>query len=154
MRSDGALDNVGIDFDPPIAQESFESGLPGEGVADRLGEFGFPGQARQFVSHKSNSLATTAADLWAFTRVAGFLPRMSSSTFQSAAIVVIVCVANLLERGVVDVGEGAVSLVASRCLLSSSPCAASTKGSRIPRQYVLTSRYNSQEISRDDALAS
>ena len=48
LRSDGALDNVGIDFDPPIAQEAFESGPPGDGVADRLGEFGFPGQARQF----------------------------------------------------------------------------------------------------------
>ena len=33
LRSDGALDNVGIDFDPPIAQEAFESGPPGDGVA-------------------------------------------------------------------------------------------------------------------------
>ena len=48
MRSDGALDNVGIDFDPPVAQESFESSPPGEGVADRPCEFGFPGQAGQF----------------------------------------------------------------------------------------------------------
>src|ERR1700722_5498123 len=54
LRSDGALNNVGIDFDTPIDQEAFESGPPG---------------------------------------VAGALPRSSSSTFQSAAIIVIVCVA-------------------------------------------------------------
>ena len=47
-RSDGALNNVGIDFDTSIAQEAFESRSPGDGVTDRLSEFGLPGQARQF----------------------------------------------------------------------------------------------------------
>jgi hypothetical protein len=32
LRSDGALDNVGIDFDTPIAQEAFERSPPGDGV--------------------------------------------------------------------------------------------------------------------------
>src|SRR4030088_210088 len=44
LRSDGALDNVGIDFDTPIAHEAFESGPPGDGGADRPCEFGFFGQ--------------------------------------------------------------------------------------------------------------
>ena len=48
LRPDGALDNVGIDFDTPIDEEAFESGPPGDRVTDRLSEFGFPGQARQF----------------------------------------------------------------------------------------------------------
>src|ERR1700682_4404101 len=48
LRPDGTLDNVGIYFDTPIDQEAFESGPPGDSIADRLGEFGFPGQARQF----------------------------------------------------------------------------------------------------------
>ena len=48
LRPDGALNDVGIDFDTPINQKAFESGPSGDRVADRLGEFGFPGQARQF----------------------------------------------------------------------------------------------------------
>jgi hypothetical protein len=51
LRSDGALDNVGIDFDTPVAQDAFESCPPGKGVVDR--EFGFSGQARQFHSEET-----------------------------------------------------------------------------------------------------
>jgi hypothetical protein len=46
LRPDGALNDVGIDFDTPINQKAFESGPSGDRVADCLGEFGFPGQAR------------------------------------------------------------------------------------------------------------
>ena len=96
LRPDGAaLNDVGIDFDTPINQKAFESGPSGDRVAGRLGGLKFPDRRGSSVSHSSNRLATMAADFsWrAFTRVAGSLPRMSSSTFQSAVMVVIVCVA-------------------------------------------------------------
>jgi hypothetical protein len=96
LRSDGALDNVGIDFDTPIAQEAFESGPPGDGVADRLGEFGFPGQARQFRFPQLEEPRHNGGGLF----LAGFHPRCRNLAadvlldLQSAAIVVIVCVAS------------------------------------------------------------
>jgi len=46
---DRALDGVGVELDAAVAQEALESGAPGCGIANRLGEFGFAGQARQLL---------------------------------------------------------------------------------------------------------
>lgn len=43
LRADCPLDGIGVDLDAAAAQEALESGAPGRGIADRLGEFGFAG---------------------------------------------------------------------------------------------------------------
>jgi hypothetical protein len=41
------IDGVGVDLDTAVAQEALEGCAPGRGIADRLGEFAFAGQAGQ-----------------------------------------------------------------------------------------------------------
>lgn len=43
------LDDVEVDLDAAIAEEALESGAPGSGIADRLGDFGFSGEAGQLL---------------------------------------------------------------------------------------------------------
>lgn len=45
--SDGALDDVGVEFDQAIRQESLEDVAPGDGMADGLGQLRFARDARQ-----------------------------------------------------------------------------------------------------------
>jgi hypothetical protein len=45
LGPDRPLDGVGVDLDAAVTQESLKSAAPGCGIADRLGEFGFAGQA-------------------------------------------------------------------------------------------------------------
>ena len=49
LWSDRPLNDVGVDLDAAVGQEALESEAPGCGIADRLGEFGFAGQARQLL---------------------------------------------------------------------------------------------------------
>src|SRR4029077_6902317 len=95
LGSDGPFDNVGIDFDTAVEEEAPENLPSGGGVADRLASFDFPEIRGNSVSQSLKRSATMAAERSrrAVRRTASSQPRISSSIFQSPAIVVIVCVA-------------------------------------------------------------
>ncbi|AJA65714.1 UNVERIFIED_ORG: hypothetical protein M2195_004325 [Bradyrhizobium japonicum] len=73
LRSDGALDDVGVELDAAVEQEAFEDGTARDSIADRLGQFDLPEIRRKVCCQRSKRSATTAAEAcWrAATRASG-----------------------------------------------------------------------------------
>lgn len=61
LRSDRALDGIGIDFDPAVGEEALECAAPRDGIADRFGKLRFARQFQQFLPHSAKSAATMGA---------------------------------------------------------------------------------------------